>query len=485
VRPAGRCRSESETATGHGEGGPAGTRGLTRRDFLLGAVGAGLLLGRGRGEAARGSRPRNLILIVSDTLRADRLGCYGASFGVTPHMDALARRGTRFANYFTCASLTGASHASMMTGTYQTRHSITGLSGTITKGLKTIASVCRAGGCQTAGFVSNGVLVPSNLAGIERGFDRYDATDRDGPTTVGLATRWLREHNRRPFFLWVHLMEPHGPYTPVDEAAQKHLGKLHRKGDPPVLPMLPEQSDEGPGGIPNYQMLGEERDPAVYRGRYTAKAALADTEIGKLLREVHQLGLDGSTAIALTSDHGEMLGERNFYFQHGVTLHQAVVHVPLIISGPGLPQGATLHELAGSVDVMPTLLDLLELRDLFPQQLQGQSLLPLLRGNGVVPPVPRYGRCDYQNEQCIYVGTRKYSERDEGGGRVGRLVDWTEDPAELHDLSAAHRAEMMQLRARLEEMGKTRAPVSAQKGAPRPTLSAEQRRKLKALGYLK
>jgi len=465
---------------------------MTRRGFLLAyaAASASLLLGCGR--LPFGRRRPNLILIVSDTLRADHLGCYGSQLSLTPNMDKLAHRGVLLENLLSCAPVTGAAHASLMTGTYQTRHNIFGQGGVINTSLRTLAEMCRTEGMRTGAFVSNPALLPTWLVGIDRGFDSYDAklpameqgrasSYRAAPATTAQAIAWLRQQKDRQFFLWAHLQEPHGPYDVVDEATLKRIGRLTRPGEPASLPALPV--DAGTGGIPLYQALGEERNPAVYRSRYAARAAYADTYVGQLLTEVARLGLDDDTYVVLTSDHGELLGEHDYYFQHGVTVLQVVLHVPFIVAGPGLTGGRRISTRAGTVDLMPTLLELLDINGP-ADQLQGQRLAPLIRGRVDAEPAPRFAMCDTEREACVVVGNRKYSMRDSAKGRVGKLVNLAADPLEEHDLSSQDTARAADLRGMVESFIKG-SPSPPEAGGQRAQLSEEDRRRLKALGYTK
>lgn len=471
--------------------------GLTRREFLLASATAatGIFLG-GSGCGRLRRRQLNLILVVSDTLRADHLGCYGFPRPVTPHMDAFARRGVRFENMMSCAPITGASHASLMTGAYQTRHGVFGNGGRIAEDLVTLAQACREADYTTAAFVSNPALAPDWLIGIDRGFKTYDARlpsmERNRPTpyrdaadTSAAVIEWLKAAEDRPFFLWAHFQEPHGPYEVPDASLQDRIGRLPRpEGEPSSLPVLP--GNAGPGGIPRYQMLGEERSPVVYRSRYAARASYVDAHIGKVLAAVRDQELEKDTLVVLISDHGELLGEHDYWFQHGATVLQAGLHVPLIIVGPGIDAGRRIPSLVGGTDLMPTLLELLRLDAAgAADQREGHSLVPLIEGGGRQEPAPRYAISEGGLEWCVARGRYKYTAAISGSASTPPLVDLQADPAETRDISGAEPDVIAELSDALTHFRENASVAALVEPARHPTMTEEQRRRLKALGYVK
>jgi len=471
---------------------------MTRRDFLVAAAAtaAGLFLGVGGCGIGKGKR-ENLLLIVSDTLRADHLSSYGFPFETSPNVDSLARRGTAFTDLMSCAPITGASHASMMTGTYQTRHGIFGNGGTISENLTTIAEICRDSEYETAAFVSNPALDPSWLVGIDRGFNVFDAelpslernrqsSYRDAAGTAEAAIKWLQGRNDGRFLLWVHFQEPHGPYE-VPVAAP--LGRLEsterRTGEPQALRVL--EGNGGPGGIPLYQVLGEERDPAVYRARYAARVSYVDEQIGRVLSAVGRQGLQDETLIAFTADHGELLGEHDYYFQHGATVFQPGLHVPLIVAGPGVKPGQSSSVAAAGVDVMPTVLDLIGLGgDASADQLQGRSLAHFARGakDREATQTARFASSEGGIDWCVQVGRYKLSICQSAPKSSAMLFDLQSDPDEKVDLAPREPARVAKMSALLDSF-MARPPQGDLPGSgAAPGLSEENRRRLKSLGYL-
>ena len=460
---------------------------MARRSFVRAA--ASLMLGRG----ARRARRPNLLLIVVDALRADHLGCYGSAQGLTPAMDRLAQHGTLFSDVMSASPTTGASHATLMTGTYPTRHTVVYNDGTIPDSLPCLAQVCREAGYATAAFVSNEMLRPGYLAGIDRGFDAYDvdlpalernrsAAYRDARDTVAAATRWLDANSNRPFLIWTHLMEPHGPYDVPEEALLdevRHVPEV--PGEPSTLPVGADNI--APGSIPRYQVLGSERRPAEYRRRYAARVKYVDRCVGQLLDELAKQ--PGETLVVLTADHGELLGEHGYYFQHGITLSQPVLRVPLLFAGAGVPVNRRVQVPVGHADLMPTLLDLLGLSsDAARARVQGRSLSALLKRRRGGRPAPIYAMCAVQAEWTVRHGSLKYLRSEWGDtGRDG-LFDVAADPREEHDLSRDRPSEAKRLDDLLLRLKAENPDLLSAVPAASADYSEEQRERLRSLGYL-
>jgi arylsulfatase A-like enzyme len=469
---------------------------MNRRDFLKtsAAAAAAMLMGCSP-RALSGRRRPNLLLIVSDALRADHLGCYGSSMPLSPTVDALARRGALLTDVMSCAPLTGASHATLMTGAYQTRHGVVDNSGDIPTNLTTLAQVLKGAGYQTAAFVSNIALKPATLRGIERGFDPYDVelptVERNRPLsyyriardTTAAATEWLTGRTRSPFFLWVHYIEPHGPYEVPEPDLLEQVTNLPRiAGEPATLPALKENYQ--PYGIPAYQVLGEERDPRQYRLRYAARVRYMDKYLQKLLDDVRRLGLEDDTLIAFTADHGELLGEHGYYFMHSTTVLGSVLNIPLILAGPGIEAGRRIPVPVSNVDIMPTVLDLLGIGSgSISEQMQGRSLTAMLRGESVEER-PVYALAKHTMESCVRLGPLKYVRSEAGNtGREG-LFDLERDPGESHDVSRSRPVDAAKFKELLAKFIAQNPGVLSGVTDTAPRLSEEDRQRLKALGYL-
>jgi len=365
----------------------------------------------------------DVLLITIDTLRADHVGAYGAGGDVTPAIDALARSGTVFERAIAAASRTVPAHATMMTSRRTRGHSVGHRNGdTRLEGLPTLAGIFRDAGYRTGAFVGNILL--THTTGLDQGFETFDDTletpernrphvvERLAPDTTDRALAWLDLPDARPRLLWVHYQDPHGPYTPPPQ----HADRFRDTPEPgePVLDV--GRSNQGRGVIPPYQRVAGERRPSGYAARYKGEIHFADREIGRLLTHAEQRAGDRPLVVLLTADHGESLGEAGFWFMHTHTTTPAVAHVPLVLRAPGIPS-QRVTGVVGHVDVMPTLLELARLPA--PEGLRGVALGPVARGEAALPD--RLVYCD--------IGAQLSAYDDAGFVRARRLPSVWRRPA--------------------------------------------------------
>ncbi|MSR45698.1 MAG: tetratricopeptide repeat protein [Planctomycetes bacterium] len=288
----------------------------------------------------------NVLLVTLDTMRADALGCYGAAHGWTPTLDAFAARGVRFAMARATAPITLPSHASIFTGTYPFQHGVRD-NGTFVlgEGATTLAERLKASGWQTGAMTA--AFVVDSAFGLAQGFDRYDdvgdvqlatggeGEDRPASAVVDRALDWLRSVDRaRPFFLWVHLFDAHFPY-----AAPADLMAAHPYADDP-------------------SRKGNARDKQ--RHLYHLEVANVDRQLARLFAGLAPFGGAEQTLIAVIGDHGEGLGEHG-ESSHAVYVYDSTLRVPLLLAHARLPTGRVIDEPVSTVDLAPTLLDLLGL----------------------------------------------------------------------------------------------------------------------------
>jgi len=352
-------------------------------------VPAALVLTGAIGLGACSEPPRSALIVTVDTLRADHLPLYGAEGIAAPALERLGSRGVVFERALSTASVTAPSHASILTGRYPSHHTI-GLTNGIFRldeRTPTLATVLKARGYATGAVVSNPVL--QSALGLARGFDSYDdrlegseavrrTPERYADRAVDLALEWFEAHPAVPFFFWLHLQDPHGPYVPRDEASCSAAAA----DDPRVLPVGSDPS--GDGAIPDYQALGEERRAAEYVRRYDCEIEFTDRQLGRLLDRLERDGRLGETLVIFVADHGEAMGEDGFWFAHGHSAGLDQVHVPLVLAGPGLPQGRRVDRPVSTAWIVATVLDALGVE--LPEGAEPVSLLPLARGDEVEAP---------------------------------------------------------------------------------------------------
>ena len=430
-------------------------------------------------------RPPNVVLVSVDTLRADALGTYGGPLP-TPAFDRLASQGVLFEHAYAPAPATAASHATMLTGTEPQRHGVLRNGEALGKDVVPLAELFQSHGYATAGFASSFVLDPR--FGWSRGFGHYDdelsesgATmgkakpypgafwsaerfggfDRRATATTDAARRWL-ETAPEPFFLFVHYFDPHGPYVPpavfADRAASMPVS-LDGRELPGVAPAQLEQ---------------------LIR-RYHGEVLYVDDALGALLDAATRHGTR-PTVIAVTADHGEGLGQHH-WLEHAVHLYEEQVRVPMLLAAPGLPAGRRVSTPVALADLVPTLLALAGLPA--PADVDGRSLADAARGTRTLEPRPIFGVRRLVSEDVGWDRGVKLSVRDGRWKYIWasdgphELYDLDADPAERHDVLAAHADVAERLRGLLEQH--IAALPASREAAP---LSDETRKALQALGYV-
>jgi arylsulfatase A-like enzyme len=426
----------------------------------------------------------DVLLVTIDTLRADWVHAYGFERETTPRIDGLAARGVLFENAIAAATLTAPAHASMMTSRYARQHSIGTLNGeTRLDGIETLAEHFRAAGYETAAFVSNVVL--RRRSGLDRGFDVYDDElsegeqnrrayfERIASDTAGRALAWIAGRSAKPVFVWLHLQDPHGPYTPPD-AYRGRLGEVPLRLKRP-LEVLADNT--GQAGIPAYQVLGDERAPAVYAARYGEELLYADHYVGEVVDAIERRAGERGIVVLLTADHGESMGEQGWYFQHGHATTPDLARVPFIVVAPGVSP-RRVSGLVSHVDIAPTLLELAGLPAL--AEASGRSLADVVRG--APESVARAVFSDTDGEAAVYLPGRMTriagglaSDRNLVPGRPTQIqtLEWEIDGTWL--IAETDENDVQQLLLYLEQP----APLVAAEA-----MTPEHVEQLRALGYL-
>jgi arylsulfatase A-like enzyme len=445
-----------------------------------------LLLGAAFALAACGrpAPPDLLLLVTVDTLRADHLGAHGSTLGATPNLDRLAAESTVFATAYAPVAHTLPSVAALMSGRYPEEIGVVNNDSALAEGVPTLAAALRSAGYRTHAVVSNWVLRRSS--GLAAGFDVYDdvlpqleATrplpERIAKDTTDAALREIaacRAQGGARCFVWIHYQDPHGPYTPPDGFRERFLARERAAPDGGrLLPVL--SGIVGMGGIPAYQAIGGEREAAFYRAGYSGEVAYLDQEIGRLLA-----GLGDArerALIAFAADHGEGLGENDYWFAHGEYLSDALVRVPIWLRIPGakparrddvatlLDLHATLRALAGASAAEPPARG----RDLLAKGASEAASTPFLATLGGSDE-KKYGWIE-NGYKCVLTFR--------GGTWRGQLFRLGDDAV---DLAAPAPQIASALRNRLADFSEQLprpAPVT------RPAISEEDRERLRALGY--
>ena len=314
--------------------------------------------------------PYNVVLYIVDTLRADHLGRYGYPRPTSPHIDAFAADATLFSNVVAQSSWTRPSTASILTGLFPYTHGAVTITGRLRPGVVTLAEVLQAHGYETAAFITN--VNVSGPFGFRRGFQSFTYLPEDeARTSIHVLSNalndvvfpWLETPHPHPFFLYVHATDPHAPYTPPAALAERF-----RDGGAPSLaatdqPLRRLLQDPG---------LVTTENVAYIRSLYDGEIAFLDANFGRFVEELKRLNLYDHTIIVVTADHGEEFHEHGG-FEHGHTLYQEQLRVPLIMRVPSIAEkGTRVPGLVRQVDIMPTLLDTLGVP--IPEGVQGTTL---------------------------------------------------------------------------------------------------------------
>jgi len=451
--------------------------------------------------AATASRPNVLVYLV-DTLRADALGTYG-SRNVTPHFDALARDGALFENAHAPSSWTLPSVVSLLTGRDPGRHGVVYNRDALAPGVATLAERFREDGRATAAVTAS--LWVSDRHATHRGFqDLYEVSPERGPWGIRAGTSsadanvhvlpLLERHAAERFFLYVHVVDPHQPYTPPDDLIPAPLRARWEPGDPRWQLARAPSNGRGSAGRSSVEDLGpDERAPVLQTARelYDTAVRHCDGQLGQILAALERLGLREQTLVVVTADHGEEFGE-HARTGHAHSLYAEVTRVPLILSLPGrVEQGIRIKPPVGLVDVAATLLELAGAPP--DRRLPGASLTSWLgRGPALGPggsalrlmhrPQNRSRPIPGVPEMDAVVAGRWKLIRNRGAGERPHweLFDLQVDPGETRNRSDDEPQVRGRLADRLEAM---------ERGATGPTpvpagpLDDETRERLRALGY--
>ena len=435
-----------------------------KRRKLFAAAGLALLALLGAILGCGRRQPYNVLVVTLDTTRADYLGCYGRQSARTPHFDRVAAEGFLFEHAVSSAPITLPSHSTIFTGTYPPVHGVrdNGLF-QLPDGVTTLAEILKGEGYATAAAVGSYPL--SSEFGIAQGFDLYDdhitinAEDSAGhrmvaPKNLYFDERsavqvndailpWLREHLDQPFFAWIHYWDAHHPHIPPEPYNQLYVHDL-----------------------------------------YQGEIAFVDNTFGTILRTLEEGGVADRTLIVIVGDHGEGRGE-HYEDTHSMLAYDSTLHVPLILKVPGMEGGKRIVRRVGTVDILPTLLDLLGVGKR-PEEIQGRSLSAELRDPGAansgrevhyaeaLSPRLSYG---WGELRALYRGNFKYIH-----GPRPELFDLDLDPRELRNLAPGRPEETARLKQDLEVF-LARQPKRQADDAVKAQ-DAEVRQRLAALGYI-
>ena len=422
----------------------------------------------------------NLIIVLVDTLRADHLGYNGYRRATSPRVDALAATSAVFRNHYSTASRTGPAVASIFTGLYARSHGVVNpliywdAKGVLGEEQTTLAEILKA-----AGFICHGIITNPNVTkrfGFAQGFDTYRmVASMEAADVNRQVVSTLTAKPRKPFFLYLHYMEPHSPYAAPEAYKGLFVDPTYRG------PITGEhaQLDQIVAG----DLVVDRADVARLEGLYDQEIRNFDDEFEILLDELDKAALLENTIIVFIADHGEEFLEHGSVL-HGYTLYEEQLHVPFFIYDPRHREGLEVTAITRHIDVLPTVLDLLGIEHDGP--VQGMSLLPLMEGREAArQPVQVFAEASLMAVKTIRMRSLtvdgwKLIETEVPAART-ELYHLDQDPREQRDLVAERPDIAEQLVGKMTRLLKTLPVAESQ------TVSLRQREieALRSLGYLR
>ncbi len=478
-------------------------------------------------ETAAAGPPQGVVLILADTLRKDHLDGYGYRRKTAPLIAEMAARGVRFDHSLVQATWTKVSAPSILTSLYPTAHRVHSFADRISAAADTLAEAYRDAGYSTVAYSS--VPFTGKFTNLHQGFEELHESSslsrqhssKTAREYVDRLANWLSRHRETPFFVFLHVFDPHDPFEPDrpwntlwadpsrrDEHTRTEEQMREVISDPLLrLFGMPTREELIRGGV----------DPEAFVAYnvdwYDGSIRGLDTEVARLMGHLQDLGLDEKTLVVFTSDHGEEFLEHGRSF-HGQSTYGELTQVPLILYQPALiPEGLAVDELTQSIDIMPTLLELSQLP--VPQQAMGQSLLPLIEAarrvaprekpaeflelatrlgwqrrpavtekaktEGGGSPPPR----DTESFAIVWDGWKlvHHTVRPEGAPEY-ELFKFPEDAFDLSDVAAANPEIVQKLADRLGQWREKTLAARLPDALPTQGLSKEELDRFRSLGYI-
>jgi len=437
----------------------------------------------------------NVILIVVDALRANHLGCYGYKRDTSPNIDRLAKEGVLFTSTFSQGGATRIAVPSLFTSLYPSVHKVYTIQDKLPNEFITLVEVLKEYNYITAGFSAMPFLKKDY--NLNQGFsfyvDKYFYTSNTSKHTQhdSLVTQnvlgWLDNHSKIPFFIYIHYVGAHGPYlapSPFDRIFWKQDVNEEMKNFVKRFYASPKRHPLLEGMWPDKHMF----DYII--SQYDGRIAHIDDLIKTLLKELGRLDLSKNTLVILTSDHGEEFLDHGSYF-HENSLYDELIHVPLIMRLPGVvPQGKVIPNLVRHIDIMPTILDILDIP--YNNPMQGVSLLPLIKGEST-PKLEVFSEGHPGGRHLKGIRTERYKFVEVYTFPTNtysyELYDLEADPKELNNLVKKRPQEAELLKTRLRDYTlsceKIRKSILGEGFVDKPViLDEESKEQLRSLGYL-
>lgn len=440
-------------------------------------------------DRAHFARRPDVVMIAIDTLRADHVHSFGNDWIRTPHLDALAGDGVRFTRCYATAPWTLPSFASIFTGLTPSHHgAVGGAREVLDERFTTLAEHLAEAGYRTYGVASvKWLTIPFGTA---QGFNfelplASPPKLEGGPLVTALGKATFDLPRDKPLFTFLHYFDAHAPYAPPPPFARMYYEGDERAPGEPVLDFLRSPANAAPnrdGGM--YDWLAGVTDLRFPAREYAAGVSYTDDHVGQIVAELKRRGRYDDTLIIVVADHGEHLGEHDIWFTHTLP-YQETLHVPLLVKLPrGRAAGRVVDTPVSTLDIVPTLLDWL---DLPAANGDGRSLRDLVDGRDGGDAsllVAEQGSDANDFSKSLIDWPRKLICFRTPEGERYELYDLSRDPGERHDLAASHPDDVAVLSARLWALFEEQRPLGAAPASGQAELSARARRQLRSLGYV-
>ncbi|QQR89144.1 MAG: sulfatase [Myxococcales bacterium] len=375
---------------------------------------------------------KNVVLLIIDTLRADKLKPYNKNSRVqTPVLDTVSDQGAVFTQAHSPENWTKPSVASILTSLYPESHRTKQMESKLSESALLISEIYRKAGYRTGSFIANGHV--SDRFGFKQGWDYYTNYIRekkisDAEHVFTEASKWIEKNKDNQFFAFIQTIDPHVPYDPPGEFLQ-----LYDKQDYSG-PISPRNTSQNQVDASRGKIELSSRDKARLAALYDAEISYHDHHLGEFIEKLKAWGVYDDTVFVITADHGEEFGDHGKY-GHGHSVYEELLHVPLSFRFPGVvPKKIAVPHTVSTLDIGPTLLELSGIKE--PPTMEGHSLWPYM--NQLEPARPSVAFSDFlDNRRVITAGRWKLIQR--GGRGDASLFDLKTDPAEQHELSSKQR----------------------------------------------
>ncbi len=424
----------------------------------------------------------NLILITVDTLRADHLGFYGYARATSPFLDQFSKESIVFNNHITPRPKTGPSIASLFTGLYPNKLQIRNNREPLNNKIQTLTSIFKKNNFKTAAVISN-IALKHEYSGLKRDFDTFDLhvdeeelnrkdhLQRNAKNTFKASLKILKDFKNKQFFLWIHLMDPHGPYYPPEE----YRNYFHSNSKNLVQnSLLPEYQL-----LPSAEVVDGLTDINHYIDNYDDEIRYLDIQFASFFKELTAMGLLSNSMIVFSADHGESLSEHEYYLEHGAELYENNIRIPLAIRLPGkLTKPVEQYSgLTSSIDILPSMVNFFKLTDV--QETGGFNLFELIKDTTLKREFTISE--SYQDNVFNRLAARNQNSKVINFRDGKRCFDLLKDPTETAPVSC-EQAPFPFLSSKLEEYQRDNQKYSRDQVKP-SAMDPKDVQTLKSLGY--